>query len=275
MNSIINIKTDDDKKRVEKLYLEFLNAWNKTSSDDKKEWVFSSIKLFGKLTLRRSKGFVKALFGIISFSFSETVDFGKAIYKNNAYSHIKIKKIQFFKFVKKAREKTINGAKNVIWMLKNNPNEAGPLIVLGVLGFFIGSGGFDGDEGIPDLDIAVGGIGNHRSIFFHSIISAVFLETMIFSSVKAIKIIHSNLDENHDKLWDDILGYEKWAEAFVSGACIGIAYHLMVDGTIQGNKAYVDLPIKDLSMETHNTILVSNSIAEGIDVEKKLNNYGN
>ena len=98
---------------------------------------------------------------------------------------------------------------------------------------------------------------------------------MIFSSVKAIKIIHSNLDENHDKLWDDILGYEKWAEAFVSGACIGIAYHLMVDGTIQGNKAYVDLPIKDLSMETHNTILVSNSIAEGIDVEKKLNNYGN
>ena len=142
-------------------------------------------------------------------------------------------------------------------------------MLLGVLGFFVGSGGFDADEGIPDLDIAVGGIGNHRSIFFHSIISAAVLESMVFSSVKAVNIIHSKLPENYDPFWDKVSGYQKWAEAFASGACVGIAYHLLIDGTIQGNKAYVDLPIKGLSMDAHNTIFVSNAVAEALDLDKK------
>ena len=57
-------------------------------------------------------------------------------------------------------------------------------------------------------------------------------------------------------------------EAFVTGACTGIAYHLLIDGTIQGHKAYTDLPFS-MPLEGHNTILVTNSVMEAMDLDKK------
>ncbi len=269
-NNVIHIKNKISEKRAQTLYSEFVFAWNNTSKEEKLKWSKETAKIFGKVTLRRLKGFTIAVGKLAGAIGLETFEFGKSIYKNEAKSYIIDRKTKAYKYVKDSGEKSKSIIKDTLTLLKTNPNEAGPALFLGIIGFFAGSGGFDANEGIPDLDIAVGGIGNHRSIFFHSIISAAVLETMVYSTILASKTIHKNLPENHDPFWDKASGYEKWTEAFLSGACIGIAYHLLIDGTIQGNKAYTDLPIKGLSMETHNAILVSNSMAEFIDAKKKL-----
>lgn len=80
--------------------------------------------------------------------------------------------------------------------------------------------------------------------------------------------MHSKLPDEHDQFWDSVINKTDWAEAFVTGACTGIAYHLLIDGTIQGGKAYVDLPFS-MQLGGHNTILVTNSVAEAIDINKK------
>ena len=267
--NLIILPQELPKNRAKILYEEFRYAWDRTSNKEKRNWAKESLKLFGKVTLRRGKGFLQAIGYLLMGLTMESINFGVAIYNKSGYSHLQDRTKKTIQFIKDASSKSKVVSKSIYNLLKNNPKETAPIMFLGVIGFFVGSGGFDGDEGIPDWDIKFGGIGNHRSIFFHSIISAAVLESMVFSSVKAINIIHSKLPENHDPFWDYISGYQKWAEAFVTGACVGIAYHLLIDGTIQGNKAYVDLPVKDLSMDVHNTIFVSNAVAEGLDANKK------
>lgn len=46
------------------------------------------------------------------------------------------------------------------------------------LGFYAGSGGVDGDGGIPDLDL-LAGIDAHRSILTHSILAGVVAEGLL------------------------------------------------------------------------------------------------
>ena len=53
-----------------------------------------------------------------------------------------------------------------------------------------------------------GGVGNHRNMFFHSVISAAVLETMIYSLVDASKTIYKHLPEDHDVFWDNLNSYE-------------------------------------------------------------------
>ena len=125
---------------------------------------------------------------------------------------------------------------------------------------------YDIDGGIPDLDIVFGGIGSHRSPFTHSIISAALVETMVFSTVRAANITYRYLPEGHDSFWDNIDKFGEWGHA--SGACTGIAYHLLIDGTLDGNKALTGLPFS-MPMEGHNAFFVANATAEAIDLDKK------
>ena len=81
-------------------------------------------------------------------------------------------------------------------------------------------------------------------------------------------MIYKKLPDNHDGFWDTLVGYKNWANAFVTGACTGIMYHLLIDGTIDGEKAMTNFPIS-MSMEGHNAFFITNAIAEGIDLKKK------
>ena len=47
-----------------------------------------------------------------------------------------------------------------------------------------------------------------------------------------------------------------------------IAYHLLLDGTLDGNKALVGLPFS-MPMEGHNAFFVANAAAEALDLDKK------
>lgn len=268
MNQILVIPNKLSNSRAKKLYEEFKYAWDRTSSQERKDWALDVGVVFGKVMLRRGRGLIKAIGNLGRRIFKEGQDLTVAVYNHEGKEHIINRKDAAIKSIRSGANTSKIAVKNIVSLLRTNPKEAAPTLFLGFVGFLCGSGGVDGNGGIPDLDIVAGGIGNHRSIFFHSVISAAVLETIVFSSVKAINIMHSKLPEEHDPFWDSVINKTDWAEAFVTGACTGIAYHLLIDGTIQGNKAYVDLPVS-IPMEGHNTIFVTNAAMEAMDLDKK------
>ena len=112
----------------------------------------------------------------------------------------------------------------------------------------------------------------HRSPFFHSILSAALLETMVFSTVRAANITYKYLPQGHDSFWDKIDTFGEWGHAFATGACTGIAYHLLIDGTIDGGGHYSGIKSTfgiEMPQELHQSIFVANAAAEAIDLDKK------
>ncbi|MGH8501977.1 MAG: hypothetical protein ACREVE_05790 [Gammaproteobacteria bacterium] len=153
---------------------------------------------------------------------------------------------------------------NLLAAVLENPREMGPHLVLGALSFYLGSGGLDGDGGIPDQDLAFG-LGAHRSIFTHSIIAGAAVETIAVLALGLIQVIHANLPADHDKVWDALAtGSSGVADTFTRYVSAGIAWHLAVDATIDGDGTYKDLPFSK-PIEGHQAIVGLNAAAEGID----------
>ena len=278
-NNIIMYQKVLSINRRGRLYCEFRYAWQKTSKKQKIKWCKESLKLFLKVTIRRGKGFVNAIKYLIKKTSTETKVLAIAIYNKNGIAHLQKKKEVGYLKTKDAYKNSKEIGINLIRILRYKPKEAGPVLFLGLLGFFCGAGfiigektWYDIDGGIPDLDWKIGeitglNIMHHRSIITHSIISAAMLETIVFSSISAINMIHNNLPDNHDSFWDKILVYNDWGKAFAIGACTGIAYHLLLDGTLDGGGSYSGLP--SMPQWAHQTIALSNSSAEAIDLNKK------
>ena len=154
---------------------------------------------------------------------------------------------------------------------KANPVEAGSRLVLLCFGFHVGSGGLDGDGGIPDLDWTI--FGTHRSIFTHSIIAGMVVEVAVASLVDLISTIHDKLPSDHDPAWDSIKAGSTNLELFALGASAGIAYHLGVDATVDGGGKYMDLPFST-TQEGHQVIAATNAIVEGLDAVARLSRWG-
>lgn len=134
-------------------------------------------------------------------------------------------------------------------------------------GFTVGSGGLDGNGGVPDLDISMFGIGQHRSILTHSIISGMAIETIAMVTVDAVALIYKKLPATHDPFWDKLFAHQqRIIQALAQGASLGIAYHLCVDGIVQP-APYHDLPFS-MPIEGHQAVLVVNAAAEGMSTVK-------
>lgn len=130
-------------------------------------------------------------------------------------------------------------------------------------GFNAGSGGLGGDGGIPDLDISMFGIGQHRSILTHSIIAGIAVETIAKLTMDSFEVIYKKLPSDHDPLWDILLKHQqRIIKALAQGASVGIAYHLSVDGLAQP-AAYHDLPIP-MPLADHQALMTANGVVEGM-----------
>jgi hypothetical protein len=158
----------------------------------------------------------------------------------------------------------------VLRSMTDNPEQLARLAV-GTVFAFASSGGIDADGGIPDLDLELG-IGFHRSIFTHSIISGSVVEALFYALATLTAIAYQHLPTEHDPFWDLVERHrEQFVTAAVAGSSAGIAYHLFVDGAIQ-HGAYHDLPWS-MPQEGHDAILEANSAAEALDVTEKRKTY--
>jgi hypothetical protein len=150
-----------------------------------------------------------------------------------------------------------------------NPKGAAPGILALAFGFVYSSGGLDGNGGIPDMDIALMGIGDHRSILTHSVLSGVLVEGAILAAADLADIVCEKLPvSDRSEFWgrlartkDDV------AKNLTQGVSAGISYHLAVDGVLQV-APYKDLPFS-MPMEAHQLLFILNSTAEGWDAKEK------
>gem|GEM_PF-997390 len=158
----------------------------------------------------------------------------------------------------------------IVLMSKQNPEDAALTLFASVVGFY--SGGGTGDGGIPDLDLTIGGIGWHRSIFTHSIIAGIVVEASVLSILDLVETVHHNLPEQHAEFWDELQKHSRTgSESFVTGASLGIASHLGIDTFIDGFTPYKDLPIS-LPMEVHQALMGLNAGAEGLHAADRIFN---
>lgn len=145
--------------------------------------------------------------------------------------------------------------------LTHDPKTNAPKVLAAFLGFYAGSGGVDGDGGIPDLDL-LAGIDAHRSLLTHSILAGVLAEGLLLAMVDLAGQINARLPLDHDPLWDKLAAAASpLTGALTAGASAGIAYHLLWDAAIQP-APYHGLPF-EMSMEAHQTVMGANGMAEG------------
>lgn len=144
---------------------------------------------------------------------------------------------------------------------QRNPAEAATRIALFCFGFRVGSGGLDGNGGIPDLDWLMG---DHRSLLTHSVLPGVAVEIAAVALADLVSTIHANLPELHDTLWDVIRDRADSVNTLALGVSSGLAYHLLVDATLDGGGVYQDIPVP-LSHAEHQGIAAGFGIIEGAD----------
>jgi|GEM_PF-1963397 len=146
--------------------------------------------------------------------------------------------------------------------LSRNPKANAPAVLGALLGFGAGSGGLDGNGGLPDLDL-LAGISAHRSPLTHTIIAGIVVEGLLLAFADLAAEVHGRLPAGHDPLWDSLAKIGRpLTESLAIGTSAGLAYHLLVDSFVQPG-AYHGLPF-EMPMEAHQAGLAINGAAEGM-----------
>ena len=267
------LKNSEEKgNRSKRLYSELSFALSRTNNDSLKKWGVYSAKSLVKLAGRRIKGFSSLALSIGKASATECRRLVQAWKEDRPGAHIGDRvalAIDSSIAIARGGAKLIDGISSA---LIDDPKTNAPKVVAAFMGFYAGSGGIDGNGGIPDLDL-MAGIDAHRSILTHSIIAGVVAEGMLLATVDLASLIHGNLPVDHDPLWDKLANAaSQLTESLAAGTSAGIAYHLLVDAGIQP-APYHGLPF-EMTIEEHQVVMGANGLAEGIDTAKRIKSKG-
>lgn len=254
--------------RCRQLSDELQTAVSKTGTDDLAAWAKLTAELFGSSAVRRVSRLADTLSSLGKGAFQEVVDAVDAFTRGRAKDHFVAMADRAMVAGTDLKDSAVATYNRMATAITKNPSAGAQSILGAALGFLAGSGGIDADGGAPDLDIPLLGIGEHRSLFTHSILIGVTIETAVMSLIDLNRRVHSKLPPKHDVFWDNLLANsEQIGIAFSSGASSGVAYHLFVDATLQPG-AFHGLPFA-MPMEAHQALLMTNSIAEGLDAVKR------
>jgi len=254
--------------RHRRLLDELTHAVNRVSSTDMRDWGARTAQTYTKVLSRRTRNLGRTIKGAgdaIAAGARGTVSAARA---GHLRSFLQTSAAAFATRAVTFGQNVQEGALALARVVKENPREVAPKLLAGSLSFLLVSGGPDANGGFPDSDIAIGGIGAHRSLFTHSILGGAFLETLIYSLGDLMEVAHVHLPRDHDPVWDVIAKHSAgFKKALAMGAGLGMVVHLGSDGTWQPG-TYHGIPIH-LPREVHCAILDVNAAAEGIDVNKK------
>lgn len=247
---------------------ELRHVYRQLSRDEASEWLGRTLRRFGLVSARRIRNLGRLALTLIELTGDGIISLIRSVIAGNSKQHVgeqlALGSSKVTELLRGIRDK----AGPLMRDLADRPSEVGPDLLVAALAFYVAGGGFDGDGGIPDTDIALLGIDAHRSIFTHSIIAGAVVETSLYALVDFVAIGYRRLPPKHNKRWTLIHDrFERVAMAGSRGASLGLAYHLGVDGLIQSG-AYHDLPF-EISMQGHQAILTANAVAEGADVGRK------
>lgn len=154
-------------------------------------------------------------------------------------------------------------AKGYALQVAANPREEAPVILAGVLGFAAGSGGLDGDGGLPDMDL-IAGIGAHRSLLTHTIVIGVLSETLVLGMVDLAGRVYDHLPRDHDELWDLLDQRDsRVISALLGGVSLGLGYHFAVDATVDSAGSFA-LGKGIVPPAADDVFQAANALAEGL-----------
>ena len=247
--------------RARRLFDELSFAVSRTDRDVLKNWGGRSAGRLMNLTARRIGGFAALATSISKGAWREISNLMKATGQGAALDHVGDRTAA-------AIDGSIALGKDGARILSaigrglvSNPKETAPKVLGAFLGFYAGSGGVDGNCGIPDLDL-LAGIDAHRSILTHSILAGIVAEGALLSIADLATQVHERLPVDHDPLWDELAeSATPLASALATGTSAGIAYHLLVDAFIQP-APYHDLPFS-MPIEGHQAAMAASGMAEG------------
>jgi len=260
-------QTCRNEQRTARLYEELRFAVARTDAMVMKEWGKRGAARLVFLTARRIGGFASLVAGLARFGGREFVAQVRAIGAGHGGRHFGRRSAAAIDGSIAAGIEARRIVKEIGSALLRDPKQTAPKLLGTLVGVGAGSGGIDGNGGVPDLDL-LAGIGYHRSPLTHTIIAGIVLEGMLLALVDLAAEVHRRLPRDHDPLWDRLAEVGRpFAESASVGLSAGIAYHLMVDAVFQPG-AYHGMPF-EMSAEAHQTAFAANAAAEGADAAKR------
>lgn len=254
-------------QRLSAMVGELQIAWGQTDNRVLLDWGVGIGKDFATSITRRVGNVGRLITGVTKASVEEAHKAAAAYSSDNLVEHLQTRSAQAYKASETLIVETASSLSRKFEGFKENPQEAGPQLLMMVIMSLVVSGGPDGDGGAPDLDLMFG-IGAHRSVFSHSILMGASLETGLLALLRLTQLVHAKLPEKRDPLWNEIVKQSnEILHAATQGASIGMAYHLFVDGLLQP-AAYHGLFVS-MPMAAHQTIFEVNAAAEALDVGNK------
>lgn len=257
-----------------RLFEELRLAVQQTNAADMRKWGVASARRFPVIGKRRIKNFASLIKSIASFARQEGENATRAWRENHLGTHLGDRTADGIDTTIDLGQRIYRTLSIVIRALREDPKKNAPGVLALALGFVVGSGGLDGNGGIPDTDITMFGIGDHRSIYTHSIIAGIVIEGAILALADLADIVCEKIPRGQrSPFWDSLISTKNQiAGQLALGTSVGIAYHLGVDATIQP-AAYKDLPIS-IPMEAHQLLFAVNSAAEGFDAATRTETIG-
>jgi len=244
---------------LQQLFYELKYALSQLSKEDLSKVFLEATKIATVSTFNSKKKAVENIMNFSTSTFKRYKNDGVRLsFKNdgNKLLHLinglptKTKKI-YSDFIVAPKEKQI---------------ETVAITVLTLIIFYLSAGGVDFEGGLPDADIAISGIGNHRNYFSHSILIGLGVEFTGRFGILTLNQIKNHLPNPHHKSWDLVYDFiDKNKELAVAAMWLGIGCHLLKDsGIITGGiKPYSDLPFS-MPMEAHQGMFAANGVASTI-----------
>lgn len=256
--------------RARRFYDELQFALSCLDGNSLKAWGVRSSERVLALTGRRVGGLATLITRLAVTGGSEVNDLLAAFRQQRTLEHIGNRAAAVIDGTIGLGHEGVSLVARLAGLLRRDPKKTVPVLLAGLLGFEAGSGGLDGNGGIPDLDLMMG-IGAHRSALTHTLIIGIVAEGMVLALADLAAEVHCKLPLNHDPLWDGLARIGRpLTQSLAIGTSAGLAYHLLVDALIQP-AALHGLPI-DLPMEGHQVILAASGIAEANDALHRTEN---
>ena len=253
--------SDQSRARIASIYSELAFALSRIERDVLKAWGVRSSKRLMLLAARRVGGMARLATMLVRGSGGELTGILQALKQGRMAAHLGDRTaVAIDGSIAIGRE----GAKaigNIATALIKDPRSTAPALIGALVGFGAGSGGLDGNGGIPDLDL-VAGVGAHRSPITHTVIAGIVAEGLLLALADLAAEAHGRLPVQHDPIWDGLAKIGRpLTESLAIGTSAGLAYHLLVDAFVQPG-TYHGVPFH-MPMEVHQTIFAANGVVEG------------
>jgi hypothetical protein len=253
--------SEQSRVRIASIYNELAFAISRIERDAIKTWGVRSSKRLLLLAARRVGGMARLATMLARGSGGELKGIFQALKQGRMAAHLCDRTAGAIDgSITIGREGT-RAIGNIAAALIKDPRSTAPALIGGLLGFGAGSGGLDGNGGIPDLDL-VAGVGAHRSLITHTVIAGIVAEGLLLAFADLAAEVHERLPAQHDPIWDGLARIGRpLTESLAIGTSVGLAYHLLVDALIQP-AALHGLPV-EMPLEGHQTIMAASGLAEG------------